>query len=72
MVSLITELCSSWSSGCSVLVGGVARQVSGGTGMVSVGLKVGSRGTWLAHLVQHVTLDLRVVSSRPTLGVGIT
>ena len=29
-------------------------------------------GTWLAQSVEHVTLDLRVVSSCPTLGVKIT
>ena len=31
-----------------------------------------NRGAWLAQLVQHVALDLRVVSSSPMLGVGIT
>ena len=29
-------------------------------------------GTWLAQLVECVTLDLRVVSSSPTLGIEIT
>ena len=29
-------------------------------------------GTWLAQLVEHVTPDLGVVSSSPTLGTGIT
>ena len=32
----------------------------------------GIRGTWLAQLVKHATLDLGVVSSSPTLGVEIT
>ena len=27
------------------------------------------RGTWLAQSVEYVTLDLRVVSSSPTLGL---
>ena len=31
-----------------------------------------SRGTWLPQTVEHVTLDLRVESSSPTLGVEIT
>ena len=31
-----------------------------------------SRGAWLAQSEEHVTLDLRVVSSSPTLGVEIT
>lgn len=30
------------------------------------------RGNWLAQPKEHVTLDLQVVSSRPTLGVEIT
>ena len=30
------------------------------------------RGAWLAHLEKHVTLDLRVVSLSPTLGIEIT
>jgi len=29
-------------------------------------------GTWLAELAEHVTLDLRVMSSSPTLGVELT
>jgi len=29
------------------------------------------RGTWLAQLVEHPTLDLGVVSPSPTLGVDI-
>ena len=29
-------------------------------------------GTWLAQLMEHVTLDLRVMSSSHTLGVEIT
>ena len=29
-------------------------------------------GAWLAHLVEHATLDLRVISSNPTVGVEIT
>ena len=29
-------------------------------------------GVWLAHLVEHVTVDLRVVSLSPMLGVEIT
>ena len=33
---------------------------------------VQSCGTWLAHSVEHATLDLGVVSSSPTLGVEIT
>ena len=32
----------------------------------------GSRGAWLAQSVQRVTVDLRVVSLSPTLGVGMT
>ena len=28
-------------------------------------------GAWLAQSVEHVTLDLRVVGSRPTLGIEI-
>lgn len=31
-----------------------------------------SRGTWLALLVEHRTLDLEVVGSCPTWGVEIT
>lgn len=30
------------------------------------------RGTWLAQAVEHVILSLRVVSSRPTLGMDST
>jgi len=30
------------------------------------------RGTWLARLVEHATLDLRVVSSSPMLGKELT
>ena len=30
------------------------------------------RGSWLAQSVEHVTLDFRVVSSRPMLGGEIT
>lgn len=30
------------------------------------------RGTWLAQSVEHVTLDLGVVSLSPTLGVEMT
>lgn len=29
-------------------------------------------GIWLAHLVEHATLELRVVSWSPTLGIEIT
>ena len=29
-------------------------------------------GAWLAQLVEHATLDLRVVSSSPTLGMEPT
>ena len=29
-------------------------------------------GAWLAHLVEHVTLDLGFLSLSPTLGVDIT
>ena len=35
-------------------------------------LKIYSWGTWLAQLVEHVTLDLKVVSSNLTLSVEIT
>ena len=31
-----------------------------------------SKGTWLVQLVEHVALDLRVISSSPTLGMEIT
>ena len=31
-----------------------------------------SRGAWPAQLEEHATLDLRIVSLSPTLGVGIT
>ena len=40
-----------------------------------IGLLVTKRNTrdaWVAQSVQHVTLDLRVVGSSPTLGVGLT
>ena len=30
------------------------------------------RGAWLAQLMEHITLDLRVRSSSPTLSVEIT
>ena len=30
------------------------------------------RGTWLAQLVKHVTLDLKIGSPSPMLGVEIT
>ena len=30
------------------------------------------RDAWLARLIEHVTLDLEVVSSSPTLGIEIT
>ena len=36
------------------------------------GLNFGARGTRLARLVEHATLDLGVVSSSPTLDVEIT
>ena len=29
------------------------------------------RGLWLAQLIQHVTLDLGVISSSPMLGVEV-
>jgi len=29
-------------------------------------------GTWLSQLVEHMTLDLRIMSSGPTLGIEIT
>ena len=32
----------------------------------------GSGDTWLAQSAEHVTLDLRVVSLSPTLGVKMT
>ena len=32
-------------------------------------LKLKHKGAWLAQSVEHVTLDFRVVSSSPTLGV---
>ena len=32
----------------------------------------GGWGAWLAESVQHVTLDLRVVSSSPRLGMELT
>ena len=35
-------------------------------------LKSTKEGIWLAQSEEHVTLDLKVVSSRPTLGVEIT
>ena len=31
-----------------------------------------TRGTWLAQSLEHATLDLRVVSLSPMLGVEIT
>ena len=31
-----------------------------------------SRGAWLVQLVEHMSLDLRVVGSGPTLGMEIT
>jgi len=31
----------------------------------------GYHGTWLTQSVEHLTLDLRVVSLRPTLGAEI-
>ena len=31
-----------------------------------------SRSAWLVQLVGHATLDLRVVSSSPTMGIEIT
>ena len=34
--------------------------------------KIRGRGPWLAHLQEHVTLDLRVLSLGPILGVEIT
>ena len=34
--------------------------------------KHSNMGAWLAQLVEHVTLDLRVVSSSPTLGLELT
>lgn len=33
---------------------------------------VSSRGNWLAQLVEHLTLDLRVIGLSPTLGVELT
>ena len=33
---------------------------------------VGWRGTWLAQSVERVTLDLRIVSLSPMLGVEVT
>ena len=42
-------------------------------GRVDKGVKmVSERGIWLTQSVEHATLDLRVVSLSPTLGVGIT
>lgn len=32
----------------------------------------GQGGAWLAQSLDHATLDVKVVSSRPTLGVGVT
>ena len=34
--------------------------------------KLSDQSTWLSWLVEHVTLDLGVVSSSPKLGVEIT
>ena len=34
--------------------------------------QTGWRGAWLAQSEEHVTLDLRVVGSSPTLGAEIT
>lgn len=74
-------LCSLWSHFLlsSALPGrqaarsgwGVAGQV-GALGVVIAALKVKSRGTWPAQLVEQVTLDLGAVSSRPLFGVVIT
>ena len=36
------------------------------------GFKIFSRAFWLAQLVEHVTSDLEVMSSSPTLGKEIT
>ena len=30
------------------------------------------RGSWLVQSVEHVTLDLRLINSSPTMGVEIT
>ena len=30
------------------------------------------KGTWLAQLVEHVTLDLRVMRSSPGMGIELT
>ena len=38
----------------------------------NVSMKKANLGAWLAPLVEHATLDLRVVSSSPTLHVEIT
>ena len=35
-------------------------------------IKITPRGTWLALLLEHAPLDLRVISWNPTMGVVIT
>ena len=35
-------------------------------------IKESFRGAWLAQLVEHVSPDLRIVSSSPTWGAEIT
>ena len=62
--------------GCMGLI--LPRVVSADTHVVSSYLlclrafKNVCRGTWLAQSVEHMTLDLRVVSSSPMLSVKIT
>ena len=34
--------------------------------------KIAGGGTWLIQWVQHATLDLRIMSSSPTLGIEPT
>ena len=42
------------------------------TDLVCACLKAMSWGTWLVQLVEHMTLDFRVVSPSPMLGVELT
>lgn len=41
-------------------------------GCVCLKLPAGKWGPWLAHLVEHVALDLRVMKSSPMFGIEIT
>ena len=49
-----------------------ARMVTESKRVLNTCQELDIRVTWMAQMGKHMTLDLRVVSSSPTLGVEVT